>query len=45
MVISIYVDNNFIKTVGVPVKISALKDVYVAKETIARVRKAVGVDE
>lgn len=36
MIVSVYVDGNFIKTVGVPVKISALKDVYVAKETIAR---------
>ena len=36
IVVSIYSNGEFIRTVGIPVKISALKDVYVAKENIAR---------
>ena len=36
MIVSIYSNGDFIRTVGIPVKISALKDVYVAKENIGR---------
>ena len=36
MVVSIYSNGDFIRTVGIPVKISAHKDVYVAKENIGR---------
>ena len=36
MIVSIYSNGDFVRTVGIPVKISALKDVYVAKENIGR---------
>lgn len=36
MIVSIYVNDQFVRTVGLPVKVAAQKDVYVAKEHIGR---------